>query len=97
MRKILIASHSELAEGMKQTLKFFAGNQIDVSAICAYVDEESLQSKLDAFFEKVSDEDEVLIFTDLLGGSVNQAIIFKPQSCACNHWRIFKYNFRVNF
>ena len=33
MRKILIASHSELAEGMKQTLKFFAGNQIDVSAI----------------------------------------------------------------
>ena len=75
MRKILIASHSELAEGMKLTLKFFAGNQIDVSAICAYVDEESLQSKLDAFFEKVSDEDEVLIFTDLLGGSVNQAML----------------------
>lgn len=75
MRKILIVSHSMLAEGMKETLQFFAGNNIDVNAICAYVDEESIQSKLDAFFAQVKKEDEVLIFTDLLGGSVNQAML----------------------
>lgn len=75
MRKILIASHGELAQGMKQTVLFFAGEQVDVSAISAYVDEETLQSKLDSFFTQVKEDDEVLIFTDLLGGSVNQVML----------------------
>lgn len=75
MRKILIASHGELAEGMKHTLNFFAGNEIDVTSICAYVDEETLGTKIQRYFEGVKDTDEVLIFTDLLGGSVNQAIL----------------------
>lgn len=75
MRKILIASHSDLAEGMKHTLQFFAGNNIDVTAICAYVDEETLEQKLNRYFSNVNAEDEVLVFTDLLGGSVNQALL----------------------
>lgn len=75
MRKILIASHGELAEGMKHTLHFFAGEQIDVTSICAYVDKESLDSKLAGYFAQVKAADEVLVFTDLLGGSVNQALL----------------------
>lgn len=75
MRKIVIASHGELADGMKHTLHFFAGDQIDVTGICAYVDQETLESKLDSYFKDVQAEDEVLVFTDLLGGSVNQALL----------------------
>lgn len=75
MRKILIASHGELAEGMKHTLHFFAGDQVDVTSICAYVDKESLGDQLSSYFAGVGEADEVLIFTDLLGGSVNQAML----------------------
>lgn len=75
MRKILIASHSELAEGMKHTLQFFVGQDIDVTSICAYVDEEKLETKLERYFSQVDVQDEVLVFTDLLGGSVNQALL----------------------
>lgn len=75
MRKILIASHSELAEGMKHTLQFFIGQDMDVTAICAYVDGEKLEDKLEKFFSTIDEKTEVLVFTDLLGGSVNQALL----------------------
>lgn len=75
MRKIVLASHGELADGMKHTLRYFAGDALEITTICAYVDEISIQEKIDQFFEHTCEEDEVLIFTDLFGGSVNRAFL----------------------
>ncbi|WP_250228393.1 PTS sugar transporter subunit IIA [Anaeropeptidivorans aminofermentans] len=75
MNKIILASHSNLAKGMYDTLKFFdAAIDERVFYICAYEDgldfEQVLTEKISAINEK-----DILIFTDIMGGSVNQAAV----------------------
>ena len=69
-RRFLIATHSTLAEGFANALKFFAGDDIDVTYINAYVD----GKPIDSYFSTLKDEDELVILTDLLAGSVNQKL-----------------------
>ena len=61
MRKIVVASHSLLAQGFKDTLEFLTGKSDAVNAVCAYVNDNG--EGLDAA---------VVVLTDALGGSVNQ-------------------------
>ena len=49
-RRFLIATHSILAEGFAKTLKFFAGDDIDVTYINAYVDGKPIDEKIDTYF-----------------------------------------------
>ena len=74
--KLLIASHGTFAQGIKSALKIIVGNVDDITTINAYVDECDFKKELDTFFEKNKDE-EIIVCTDLFGGSVNQAIIQK--------------------
>lgn len=72
MVQILLASHGNLAAGMKSSLDMIGGDHSNVSAICAYLPDspdlkETLQAKVDALAEG----DELIIVTDVLGGSVN--------------------------
>lgn len=71
MRKIVVASHSLLAQGFKDTLEFLTGKGDAVSAVCAYVNDngEGLDAAVD---EALSGADEVVVLTDMVGGSVNQ-------------------------
>ena len=39
MRRLIIASHSTLAEGFKETLEFLTGMHNQISSLCAYVEE----------------------------------------------------------
>ena len=39
MRKIVVASHSLLAQGFKDTLEFLTGKSDAVNAVCAYVND----------------------------------------------------------
>ena len=39
MRKIVVASHSLLAQGFKDTLEFLTGKGDAVNAVCAYVND----------------------------------------------------------
>ena len=39
MRKIVVASHSLLAQGFKDTLEFLTGKTDAISAVCAYVND----------------------------------------------------------
>jgi mannose PTS system EIIA component len=71
-RHIIVASHSNLASGMVKALKFFSGDILDVSYIDAYVDNQPIDKQVKELVESVVDNDEIIIFTDLLGGSVNQ-------------------------
>lgn len=72
--KLFLSSHGHLASGMKTSLDILLGNSDQVSVFDAYVDECSVQEKLDAFYKTVSESDEVILLSDMYGGSVNQVM-----------------------
>lgn len=73
MRKILIATHGIYAEGIKSAAEFILGPQPEITTICAYTGDIALKDELEAYFDGCTAEDEVIILTDIYGGSVNQA------------------------
>lgn len=73
MRRFVIASHNLLARGLKDTLKFLTTRN-DIIEISAYVEEMDLEKQIQEVFEAFLPEDEVIIMTDMLGGSVNQSL-----------------------
>lgn len=72
MRKILLATHGRYAEGLKNTAHFFVSEDYQIESISAYVDDQNIKDQLNQFFNKCSEDDEVIILTDLSGGSVNR-------------------------
>lgn len=72
MRKILISTHGEYAIGLMRTARFFISEQFPIEAISAYVTDLDLKVQLKQYFDKCSEEDEVIVLTDLSGGSVNR-------------------------
>lgn len=80
MRKIVIASHGMLAKGIQSTLELFAGKDLNVTYMAAYVDgEEKIETQIANFFADLTDEDQAIIFTDIYGGSVNQKFTLASQ------------------
>ncbi|WP_246001290.1 PTS sugar transporter subunit IIA [Companilactobacillus musae] len=80
MKKIVVASHGSMAEGMKNTIELFAGHNDNVSYISAYTKKnDDLNETIDKLFDTFTDDDKVIIFTDLMGGSVNQRLTVKAQ------------------
>jgi len=78
VNKFLIASHANFATGAKSTIELFAGESKNVTYIAAYNEENvSLENQLDDFFAEITEDDHVLVFTDLFGGSVNQQITLR--------------------
>lgn len=75
MRKILVASHGKMAEGMVHSVSIFAGESQQLSYLCAYTNEIPLEQQIQQYFNDIQEDQEVLIFTDLLGGSVNRAFL----------------------
>lgn len=73
MRKYLIATHRKMADGMLDTLKFFAGD-VEIEALSAYVDENELTDSKISAYVNLSAEDELVIFTDLEAGSITQKL-----------------------
>ena len=80
MRKIVIASHGMLAKGIQSTLELFAGKDLNVTYMAAYVDgEEKIETQIANFFADLADDDQAIIFTDIYGGSVNQKFTLAAQ------------------
>lgn len=72
--KIVLASHSNLAQGMKDTAEFIMGKQENLSAITAYVDEKvDFSAQITALISEMAEEP-IIFISDLLGGSVNRVI-----------------------
>ena len=69
--KYLIASHGEYAAGLASALRRLSGENADVIPLCAYTDELPLETQLQTIMAG-HEEETWIIFTDLLGGSVNQ-------------------------
>lgn len=74
MLKIFLSSHGHMASGIKSSLDILIGNTDKITVFDAYVDEKNVQDVLDNFYKTVGEDDEVLLLSDLYGGSVNQVM-----------------------
>ena len=74
MKKLLIASHGDLAKGMLSSIQMITGSTAGITTINAYQEGVDLDSELTEFIGSLASEDEIFVFTDLYGGSVNQKI-----------------------
>lgn len=75
-RKFLIATHGRLAGGVKSSLDIITGAMDSIFLIEAYVDENrSLEDDIKAVLEHVSENDELIVFSDIMGGSVTNQIL----------------------
>lgn len=74
-RKFLIGSHGRLASGLQSSIDILAGMGQSLEIIDAYVDDSDYISQIDDFIAGVAADEQGLIFTDLLGGSVNQKMV----------------------
>lgn len=70
--KILVIGHGRFAEGIKSVANIIVGDLSEVTFMNTYVDDIDFHIELDNYF---SENKNVLVLTDLFGGSVNQAII----------------------
>lgn len=75
MRRFIVVSHAYMAKGMVSSLEFILGKQEQVSWYCAYVEpgvvyKYQLLKEIDGY----SGEDEIILMTDLFGGSVNNEL-----------------------
>lgn len=76
MKKIIIASHHKLAQGFKDTLNYIVPViDAEIIAISAYTTNTPIEQEIVESLNDLQPEDEVIVFTDLLGGSVNQAFV----------------------
>ncbi|WP_302925850.1 PTS sugar transporter subunit IIA [Holdemania filiformis] len=75
MRKYLIATHGTMAAGIQDALQIIAGDAQRLTVINAFVGTENPGDQIAAYFSELREEDEVIAFTDLPGGSVNQMLM----------------------
>ncbi|AYV73697.1 PTS sugar transporter subunit IIA [Bacillus circulans] len=82
MRKFLLASHGRFAEGIYDSLCMIMGKQYNVSTICAYVDPTvDLKQQIKAALEHYEENEEVIIITDIFGGSINNEFMNISKQC----------------
>lgn len=83
MSEFIIATHSYLADGYKHSIKFFNTEVKNIHFINAYTEEKNnFVEQLEKLLNEFEDE-QVIILTDLPGGSVNKesASLIKQYNC----------------
>lgn len=68
----IIASHHSFAAGLKNTLGFITNLPENVIDINAYLDERDVKQQIEEVMRSIPAGSNVIIMTDMLGGSVNQ-------------------------
>ncbi|MEG0164932.1 PTS sugar transporter subunit IIA [Anaerorhabdus sp.] len=74
-RYIVIASHGPFAKGAYESLKMFFSSLNNCKYFTAYVEDYNFEKEVDTFLESITSDDELIVFTDLLGGSVNTQLL----------------------
>ena len=74
MKKYLIATHGQLAEGFKSSVRIIAGDYYadQLNTITAFMDASDFTQEIRRFIDELGEDEQGVIFTDLYGGSVNQ-------------------------
>ena len=86
MKQILIATHGKMASGIRYTAELIVGQLAEITTIDAYVTpEDNVEEQFKEFFEKHK-EDRIIVFTDLMGGSVN--FLLQTTSWQRQNWKI---------
>ncbi|MEY8371617.1 PTS N-acetylglucosamine transporter subunit IIBC [Aerococcaceae bacterium 50-4] len=75
MKKIIIASHHNLASGFKDTINYIVPDSVEILDINAYVEQEEIETEIVSKLNNFSHTEQIFVFTDLLGGSVNQEFV----------------------
>jgi len=78
-RGFIIASHSTFSAGLTAALKFFAGDNLNIEVVTAYVTNKPVDDELQQVVSQFSVDDELVILTDLMAGSVNQKAVLYLQ------------------
>lgn len=75
-RKFLIATHGTFAAGVKSSLDIILGATEHLFLIQAYVDGAiGVEEQINLVMQQVSENDELIVFTDILGGSITNQIL----------------------
>ena len=81
MQRLVLASHGYLAEGMKNSAQIIVGKAAKIYTICAYVKEGiTLESQINELFDSFPEDDEMIVVTDIFGGSVNNEFMQRLQN-----------------
>ncbi|MFV0479941.1 MAG: PTS sugar transporter subunit IIA [Anaerorhabdus sp.] len=77
MKKILLVSHGEMAEGTKKAAEMIAGKSEQLEALCLSEDGdiEQFKKELSSKFNGYSKESQVIVVADLMGGSPYLAVL----------------------
>ncbi|MEG0408699.1 MAG: hypothetical protein RR623_07490 [Bacilli bacterium] len=79
MIKFLIAGHGYLADGIKSTISIIMGEEIasQIMTLNGFVEDGSmdLTGDIKKIINSIPENDKIIIFTDLMHGSVNQFFI----------------------
>lgn len=76
-KKILIASHGSLAKGMLSSLNIIIGKVDNIETLCGYLDADfNLEHSIETIMKAQDfDKEELIVCTDMVGGSVNNGFI----------------------
>ncbi len=89
MKHIYVASHGHFARGLVNSLSLLIGDEHGVIPVCAYDEDIVTTEQLEQTLEHLivqANGDEVVIFTDLLGGSINNSAV----SVLMRHRNVFR-------
>lgn len=76
MRKFLITAHGSFSSGIKSSLDIIIGDTANVFVIDAYVDSNrTIENDFTAILASLQPEDELIVFSDLMGGSITNQIL----------------------
>ena len=81
MFKIVLASHGTLSKGIESALQILYGNIENITCISGYLDEKfDLNDEIEEIFKSKSQEDTIIVLTDILGGSINNEFMRRLKS-----------------
>ena len=78
--KYIIATHGNMASGIKNTIEMLRGKRQDVYAVDAYVEDQEFSETLQNMVNSIEDS-YIYIFTDIVSGSVNQTVSHMLNDC----------------
>lgn len=81
MRQIVIASHAHFATGILESIELLAGKQDNVRAVPFFVDgNDDVAAMAEKIVADVPAGDDLVVATDILGGSVNNEFLKAMQT-----------------
>jgi fructoselysine and glucoselysine-specific PTS system IIA component len=75
-RKFIIATHGRMASGIKSSLEMIIGQTEGLFLIEAYIEgNKGIEEELERVLSNIDTQAELIVFTDLLGGSITNQVL----------------------